>query len=660
MRSDRSSWLVLAAMCLAAGVAIAFALLATLDRSSETFPTARTAVVVLDVPPGVDFERLLRERAAQDHVDFYRVQTDPEHVGRRIVAPVIGDRSAFDRVFRDGRYRGGAAEQTSVLSDTLPSARGVYFSTASAAQASAFVTDLRSAGVDARVDPAGWRTVVTFTAGRPGVPLALGASAVAVAMLGRLRGVTSARRLGVAEVLGVPRARRSEITRVLQGQTVVALGAAVAGSAVAVVTVGARVPAVLAIAGCVYGAQAALFLGAMTTGWSRDQATRMRAGWSSWRPRSGTVLSTSVLRTAAVVSIALTAGPIVDSVALLEQYHRAAAGQVDCSHCTTPLLSGTLQPDEIEAAAPAFARLFRTVDDGRSVLASHPVVPIEQSVAPDVGNTLVVNREYLDRVGQSFPDPWPGRTTVDPGEWAVFVPTNGVLPSEAVVDQWRAWFAFQREIDPTLVEPREPVVVEYSPRSVFTFGAATEDAPLFADAPVVAVVSAASGLLSGDFLTAAASNGQFLLDVDEPERLVRSAGLAGVVGSLYRWPAVSEAHRSGIVRTALAEAIAAALALAVTAMAVSLRAGALRWSDLARRREAAGLGIDPLRVHARTLVAEGVVTVASVVAAVGAAQGIGAAMAPALVTAAVVAVASSVAVWAVVRRSGDEGAADAR
>ncbi|GAA1493006.1 hypothetical protein [Curtobacterium herbarum] len=659
MRPDRSSRFVLVAMVFSAAVAIAFALLATLDRSEQTFPTAHTALVVLDVPADVDLPRLLRERAEQDRIDFYRVQSDPDQAGRRIVHAVVGNPAAFARVFHDGMYRGGVAEQPVALGQGNTSTRGVYFSTASSAQASAFVSELRSVGVDARVEPAGWWTAVVFTIGRPGIGLALGASIVAAVMLGRLCGRSAARRLGVAEVLGVRRVRSSEAARTLRCQIVVASTATAAGSAVALALVGSQLPAVLAIAACVYWAHAVLFLGAMATGWPRTAAARMRAGRSAWRPRGRTALATSVLRVAAVTSVALAAGPLVDRVALLDQYRLAGETRIGCSHCTQPLLSGTLHPDEIEAAAPAFARLFRAVDDGRSVLASHPVAPVAHSVVPDVGNTLVVNREYLDRVQPALPDPWPSRTSVGPGEWALVVPEDGP-PRATVIAQWREWFAFQREIDPTIVEPRAPVVVEYAPRSVFTFGAATDEAPLFADAPVIAVVPAASELLSGDFLTAAASNGQLLLDVDDPEQVVRSAGLTDVVGSMHRWPAVSAAHRSALVRTALAEAIAAALVLAVIVMAASIRASALRWTDRTRVREATGLGIGLLRTHARTLVAEGGVLVASVAVAVGAALALGAPWVPALVAASVIAWATSIAVVrSVTRSAGHEGDPDA-
>lgn len=660
MRPDRSSRFVLVAMAFSAAVAIALALLATLDRSEQTFPTARTAVIVLDVPRDLDFAQLLRERADQDRIDFYRVQADPVRVGRRIVDAVVGDPSAFARVFGDGEYRGGVAEQPVALSQRHTSTRGVYFSTASSEQAAAFVSELRSVGVDARVEPAGWGTAVLFTVGRPGVGLAVCASGVALVMLGRLCGRSAARPLGVAEVLGVPRLRSSEAARALRCQIVVALTATAAGSAAALVLVGSQLPAVLMIAACVYWTYAALFLGAMATGWPRTAAQRMRAGRSAWRPRGPTALATSVLRIAAVTSVALAVGPLMDRVALLDQYRLAGETRIDCSQCTTPLLSGTLHPDEIESAAPAFARLFRTVDDGRSVLSSHPVVPVRHSVEPDVGNTLVVNREYLDRVQAALPEPWPGRMTTGPGEWALFVPADGAPPAATVIDQWREWFAFQRELDPTLAEPRVPVVAEYTPRSVFTFGAATDEAPLFADAPVIAVVPAASELLSGDFLTAAASNGQLLLDVDDPHQVVHAAGLADVVGSVHRWPAVSAAHRSALVRTALAEAIAAALALAVIGLAASTRARALRWADRTRVSEATGLGISLVRTHARTAVAEGGVLVASVGVAVGAALALGAAWAPALVAASVIACATSIAVVrAVVRSTRDEGDADA-
>lgn len=660
MRSDRSTLLTVAAMSLAACIAVAVALLATLDRSDQTFPTARTAVVVLDVPEGVDLQRLLRVRAVHDHVDFYRVQSDPEHVGRRNVAAVIGDRVAAARVFdRDGRYRGGAVEQPTVLVRAHRSERGVYFSTMSVEQASAFVSELRSAGVEARVDPAGWWTAITFTVGRPGVGLAIGASGVAVALLGRLRGVSVARRLAVAEVLGVPRVRRAETARVLGVQSVVALAAAVAASVLASAAVGPRFPAVLVIAGTVHSAQAGLFLVAMVSAWRGSGATRMRAAWSSWRPWGRVALPTAALRVAAVVSIALAVGPLADSVVLLGQYHRAAETRIDCADCTTPLLSGTLRPDEIEAAAPAFERLFRTVDDGRSVLASHPVVPVEQSVEPDVGNTLVVNREYLRRVGQPFSDPWPGRSTVDAGQWALFVPTDSGVPVDVVLERWRAWFAFQREIDPTLAEPGEPSVLEYSPQEVFTFGAATDEAPLFADAPVVAVVPAAARLLSGDFLTAAASNGQFLVDAADPRRLVASAGLQDVVGPLHRWQDVLGSHREDLLRTALTEAVAAAVASAVTVMAVSVRLRAFRWSDTARVREAVRLGVHPVRVHARMLLAEGLVVAATVVVAATAAEGLGIGTLPTVSAAAVVACGTTVAVWVLLRTTGSEGDEDA-
>lgn len=660
MRPDRSSWLVLMAMTFSAAVAIALALLATLDRSEQTFPTARTVVVVLDVPEDVDFARLLREQADQDHIDFYRVQADPDRVGRRLVHAVVGDPGAFTRVFRDGEYRGGVAEQPVVLSERETSTRGVYFSTASSDQASAFVAELRSAGVDARNEPAGWWTAIVFTIGRPGVGVALGASGVAVMMLGRLCGRSAARRLGVAEVLGVPRTRYAETARALRCQIVVALAAAAAGSAAALVLVGSQLPAVLAVAACAYWTSAGLFLGAMATGWPRTAAERLRAGGSAWRPRGSTALATSVLRITAVTSVALVAGPLVDRVVLLDQYRLAGETRLDCSQCVTPLLSGTLLPDEIESAAPAFARLYRTVDDGRSVLASHPVMPVGRGVEPDVGNTLVVNREYLDRVQPALPEPWPGRTSTRSGEWALFVPERGVPSTAGVVEQWREWFTFQREVDPTLAVPRAPVVIEYAPRSVFTFGAATDEAPLFADAPAIAVVPAASELLSGDFLTAAASNGQLLLDVDDPEQVIRAAGLADAVGSLHRWPAVTAAHRSALMRTALAEAIAVALVLAVIAMAVSTRAQTLRCSDAMRVREATALGLRPLRVHARTLVAECGVLVTSVGVAAAVSLALGAASAPALLAASVLACATSGAVvGAVVRNAGVGGDADA-
>jgi hypothetical protein len=646
-------------MSLAACIAVAVALLATLDRSEETFPTARTAVVVLDVPPHLDLGRLLRDRAVHDHVDFFRVQADPVHAGRRIVDPVVGDRATFDRVFRDGRYRGGPAEQTVVLRRTHTSDRGVYFSTMSSPQASAFVAELRSVGVDARAEAAGWWTAMAFTLGRPGTGLALGASLVAVALLGRLRGVTAARRLAVTEILGVPCSRSREAAGVLRGQATVALGAAIAGSAVALAAVGGQVPAVLVIAGGVYSVHAGLFLVAMASGWHRDGTTRMRAGWSAWRPWGRSAVSASVIRVAAIVSVALAAGPLADSGALLAQYQRVSETLVDCADCTTPLLSGTLQPDEIEAAAPAFARLFRAVDDGRSVLASHPIVPIDESIEPDVGNTLVVNREYLERVGQPFSDPWPGRTTVGPGEWAVFVPTDDVPATTIIADTWRAWFGFQREIDRTLAEPREPVVLEYSPRSVFDFGAATDEAPLFAEAPVIAVVPASSELLSGDFLTAAASNGQFLLDVDDPERLIASVGLADIVGSFHRWPDEMEAHLNSIIRSTVAEAIAAVVALTVIGTAVFVQVEALRWKDTARVRDAVRLGLGSFRVHGRLLMVEGVLAVVSVVVAGGAARGAGAAAAPALIVAVIVSSAATTVVWSVARklaRSGDDDA----
>jgi len=113
-------------------------------------------------------------------------------------------------------------------------------------------------------------------------------------------------------------------------------------------------------------------------------------------------------------------------------------------------------------------------------------------------------------------------------------------------------------------------------------------------------------------------------------------------------------------RTALAEAIAVALVLAVIAMAVSTRAQTLRCSDAMRVREATALGLRPLRVHARTLVAECGVLVTSVGVAAAVSLALGAASAPALLAASVLACATSGAVvGAVVRNAGVGGDADA-
>lgn len=606
--------LVISTLLLSALLSVSVAFVACVDRDRETFPTARSAIVVLDVPEHADLWRMVQTSADATHSNTYRVQLDPDSAGGRLVRAAVGNRESFDSVFRQGRHRAFADGQTSTLVRSSSTERGLYFSTMSRVQAEDLVRSMREAGVEVRLDSAGWDVSLAFTATRPGLVIGLVSTLFALLLLGQTRGLLVARHVALREVVG-----RRALARDLCGVLATAGGVAVVvGVMVATVSatplVGGQMMPFLVISETLFLICAVVFASGIMTGSAVRAADRMRAAFSGWRPWQKAGLVRWAAQVAAVASVAFASVPIVSTVDLLDEYARSSPLVARCAACVPPLLSGTLRPEDIDAAAPRFTAMVNELDaaDGL-LLARHPSDPAPVSYAPETGNSVIVNSAFLQRFGSTGMPAGVDDTRDHPGAWSIFVPEGAAPSTGPLVDEWKAWFAFQREVDPDLVEADAPTVRTYEPQEVFDLGGETSATPLFAAAPVVVVVDARARLLSGDFYTAAASSGQLLIDTPDPRAAVERFGLSAVVGSFVPLVDVLASDRAVVVTSLLVNVAAGLLAVIGLITAVTLRICAYRWRSADRLRQSMVLGASFLSAHRSFIIPEA----AAVIAVVG-------------------------------------------
>lgn len=606
--------LVISTLLLSALLSVSVAFVACVDRDRETFPTARSAIVVLDVPDHVDVWRMVETSAEVTHSNAYRVQLDPDSAGGRLVRAAVGNREAFDSVFRDGRHRAFADGQTSTLVSSSSTGRGLYFSTMSRVQAEDLVRSMREAGVEVRFDGAGWDTSLAFTATRPGVVIGLVSTLFALLLLGQTRGLLVARPVALREVFG-----RRAFARDFFGVLAAAGGVAVVvGMVVATISatplVGGQVMPFLVISETLFLICAVVFASGVMTGSAVRAADRMRAAFSGWRPWQKAGLVRWAAQVAAIASVAFASVPIVSTVDLLDEYARSSPLVARCDACVPPLLSGTLRPEDIEAAAPRFAAMVNELDAADGILlARHPSDPMRGSSAPETGNSVIVNSALLQRFVPTGMPAGVEDTRNRPGAWTIFVPDGAAPSTGPLIDEWKAWFTFQREVDPDLVEADAPTVRTYEPQEVFDLGGETSATPLFADAPVVVVVDARARLLSGDFYTSAASSGQLLIDTPDPRTVVERFGLSAVVGSFVPLVDVLASNKAVVVTSLLVNVAAGLLAVIGLITAVTLRVCAYRWRSADRLRQSMVLGESFLSAHRSLIIQEA----AAVIAVIG-------------------------------------------
>lgn len=203
-----------------------------------------------------------------------------------------------------------------------------------------------------------------------------------------------------------------------------------------------------------------------------------------------------------------------------------------------------LERSQYEALRPAFDRIVHQQDAaGDLVVAVHPTDPIPGEYGPDAGNSLIVNNVYLDR--QTILDASGDRIgPIDAaqGELTLLIPSTLEEQTDAIIDTYVRYFKFQLELSATETGRTDPplaVVVHtistQPGQRIFNYGGTAAMRETSQLDPVIAVLPAATGLLSSDFYLATASSGGILFDdPDTTIRLLDQAGISPHLASIDR------------------------------------------------------------------------------------------------------------------------------
>jgi len=252
-----------------------------------------------------------------------------------------------------------------------------------------------------------------------------------------------------------------------------------------------------------------------------------------------------ILCLAAVIQAVALAGSFVSlSLATRELGSLAAASSKDpmwlaSRGAVSVRWSSRVAQDEFETLRHSFAKIVRTAEANNKVVLTRPSgIPSQrtQGYGPENGNSVTVNDVYLrahpvlDEHGRPVDPP-----AIGAGEIHLLIPSTLRAREAEIVQTYQEWISFQSSLETDRKAPPAKITTEYIAPSqeIFNYGASPYQDDATMKAPVVAVTSARSGILSDDYLLAASSTGG-LLFTDGPwivEQLTKS-GLMNSVAAV--------------------------------------------------------------------------------------------------------------------------------
>ncbi|MFJ3383429.1 MULTISPECIES: hypothetical protein [unclassified Curtobacterium] len=512
---------------------IGFAVMSVHD--TQSLATVRSALVITQVDEAAPVLQLLQTEARQRHANFFRIRTDPTgSTSTRTLAPIIGDPAAYDRAFPSGEY---ARFDTSMVTtvETLGRApQGGYLSTLPPDQLRGVASTLDAAGVDARVQPFGWWTLLRYMVGYTPAVMAAAVAILAAFSAGIARSASQAQRVAFARTLGA----RAPFARDLGMSALLLIGSyAVLGSAAVVIlrayNGGSQLVSYFAVCVVMLSSLLAAFLGGSCFSALLPRRLQFRAAFSDWRPwsRGRSVASAVQVLTVALVVFLLTQALV--SWAALNAVRESRPEWQSCATCTTTIFQGYDGPEALDAAVKPFASAARALEStGGTVLSWVPGAQSGDRYTPGdpESNVIVVNKEYITRSAGRLPDPLDGAD--GPGDWGLLVPSDQADRAPAIGAAWSASFRDPLGEVPDRASPKQPHLATYSPGPVFNYGRTGFRTDVYSISPVIVVVPASAGLLDDESYFAAGTAGDLLFTGDaSATRQALDAG--GVSASVY-------------------------------------------------------------------------------------------------------------------------------
>ncbi|MGG7508955.1 hypothetical protein [Plantibacter sp. YIM 135249] len=214
-----------------------------------------------------------------------------------------------------------------------------------------------------------------------------------------------------------------------------------------------------------------------------------------------------------------------------------ASAEIDQWRASTDLLTLRFSPNVTERSYQALQSTFldlirRLEPTGGIVLSAHPSAIRNSDYGAD-GNSIIVNNEFVRRQSILDSDGRPVEPVQEsPGHLTLLIPEHLGTRTDEITETYRAEAGFQAELDgrsPPAVDIE--VILLRSGQSIFNF---SQDLTLPAQLdPVIAVIPAASGILSRDFYLAKATSGGVLVsDTSDAMNLLQNEGILDSLASI--------------------------------------------------------------------------------------------------------------------------------
>lgn len=468
----------------------------------------------------------LLELAAQDnHVNIYKVMADPANVGHsRLLFSFVGDSASYRSYLGAGDYPYfSASYKTTIYSHTritTQDMRGGYYTTADDKITSRIIEALRENGITASIEQ-GDRTYVYDAAfgNTPLMPI------LVAALMGLLLAIgysTTYHR----KIYTIKSLHGYGDSRILLGE-VGALSRFYAISASIILVVGAMflvwynqlhqissfglyvAIALLVLYIFLIGSQLLAFA-------IRPQSHAIQI-LKGQRPLAFLGILSCVVQAVMLVLIFSVLSSTMQNFQSTRADQKQYSHWLDAREYVSLRFSSTLSENDFQAFMPRFGSLFRSQEkQGHAVLSYHPVGAVgdTEQIGPGTGNSMIVNNPFLRQqtvVSES------GQRIVDLPESSdrmyLLVPVTDKLVAEGVRKQYEQWASFQ--IDQQMHENNRykiDVTVLYTKagQDIFNYGGTFLMDGMSQRDPIIAVVPAASKILSSDFYVSSATQGSIL------------------------------------------------------------------------------------------------------------------------------------------------------
>ncbi|MDR1187009.1 MAG: hypothetical protein LBK95_06080 [Bifidobacteriaceae bacterium] len=547
------------AIALATAGALVFGLYQTRD---ESLPYGTRTVLIVESfgadMSKAEFIQTVQQTAQDRGINIYKLVADPndfEH-GRMLYA-AVGDQADYQTHTKDGRYPDFAAGFNTTLRPLAElgdhDARGQYFLNAAAAVAATVAGDWAHAGIGVHQESLGFERIAAWILAGSQLVVPAAVALIGLALVITFSTALASKGRALAAIHGRSRWQ-------VFGSAILHLtnSFAIAAGAILALGLGAlwfvnRWRQLWPFAVWFAWAAAAVYIVAV----SCLVAALASQGQLNLAPAIKGQLPVALLVTVAAAAQVLTLllaftviGSVVRRNEILQQQQAASTAWAENSELVSIRFSGTMTEDDFERAIPPFRQIVGALaSDDRVVLAEHETrVPNTGAFWPGVGNTLVVNDEFLRRVdvldetgALVSADAGPGNA----GHIRLLIPADQAGESQSIMAGTEAWAnAQQSRLDEergATAGERQPlerfidIVFVRNDQDVFNFGSTWDMEAVAQRSPVVVVVPTVSENLSGDFLISVATGGSLLFEPadDLHERLIQ-AGVGQFVMTIDR------------------------------------------------------------------------------------------------------------------------------